>query len=682
MCPVGDGRFSTTSSYSNGTRRKELRDDQCVYTLGQHAQYLQLASEVVAQSGNRYWFCDWTRNFVSLSHQNRLMKNIVKEYCQPVRQDDLEDQYVGTATLSPMRREPPAVRTVTIRLRPDCDHIKVYGALNEAFAVLHPKHHSLLKNADNCFQAIGADGNAPLLLSAQLVTSKDLSRLERCLLLRFYHVDQVHLFEEELKKIGGVRNKMKALNEMQTPLNNKLGEACAMLQNLSRKPELTRILGDEQEKLVSDARKRRRRRSDRMTSTNGKESSVLHDIPSPKNSTRESTRYFMENLTPSPSVKDENFEKLAVFPSLSDKDYDVLQETWPLLDRIWSELELAKCTFNTLVDETSRFGMRPCQPSLDKDFCIQLFQVSQQRMLEDLRDELDKSEENVHESLGDYSEFEQQLTHILMRTYNVPLDPNHHNPFNRRDHTSDSLDVGQTPVSLPQRNIGEFPWEFDKVKLALEDVTHTIACVCMEQDYDPIAHSLDVCERSVEHVFSTVEEANNSDLQDFLTKRNRQALVRITQQKLYLKDLVQNKLSYAPRVWGNLPKLEEAVLRWQEISSQASNKDEARVGSNWGGNSGGGGVKKAFEIPLLEFSTKFGTVCVTQNTLVLLSEMPFFESVKAFEINKVELVATPNHPLHKIGVMRHGKRLLGLSPTSMDPNGVVKFVTVLKSLQK
>ena len=290
------------------------------YSLGQHAQYLQLASEVVAQSGNRYWFCDWTPNFVSLSHQNRLMTNVVKEYCQPLRQHDLEDQFIGTATLSPMRREPPAVRTVTIRLRPDCDHIKVYGALNEAFAVLHPKHHTILKNSDNCFQAIGADGNTPLLLSAQLVTNRDPTRLERCLLLRFFHVEQVHLFEEELKKIGGVKNKMTALKEVQTPLNNKLGEACAMLQNLNRKEELVRILENEQETLVAEARKRRRRMSDRMTNaTNGIESSVLYDIPSPKNSTRESSRYFMENLTPSPSVKDANFQKVAVFPSLSGK---------------------------------------------------------------------------------------------------------------------------------------------------------------------------------------------------------------------------------------------------------------------------------------------------------------------------------------------------------------------------
>ena len=350
-----------------------------------------------------------------------------------------------------------------------------------------------------------------------------------------------------------------------------------------------------------------------------------------------------------------------------------------MLERIWSELEMNKCTFNTLVDEISRFGMRPCQPTLDKDYCIQLFQVSQQRMLEDLRDELDKYENNLHDDLSDYSEFEQQLTHTMIKTYNIPLDKN---LFSRRDHTSDSLDVGQTPVSLPQRNVGEFPWEFDKVKLALQDVTHTIASVCLEKDYDPILHSLQVCERSVEHVFTAIEDANDCDQQEFLKKRNRQSLIRVSQQKLYLKDLIMEKLSNAPRIWGELPVLEDAVARWREISAQASNKDEARLRSNWGAGSGGGGGRKAFEVPLLEFKTKFGTGCVTQHTIMILSEMPFFEGVKGFEINKIEVVSTTNHPLHKLGVMRHGKRLLGFSPTSIDPEQVIKVVKILKNLNQ
>ena len=303
--------------------KDEKKEDECVYTLGQHAQYLQLSSEVVAQSGNRYWFCDWTPNFATLSHQNRLLENVVKEYCGPFTQFDLEDTFVGFCPLSSMKKDPPAVRTVTMQLRPDCDHIKVFQSLNEAFAVLHPKHHAILKNSDNCFQAIGADGNTPLLLSAQIVTAKDRSRLDRYVLLRFFHADQTHLFEEDLKKVGGVKHQMTRLKEVQTPLNNKLGEACAMLQNLLRKEELIQMLEAETNKLVQSASARRRGRRGKLRSTVGTESQVLHNIPSPRNSTRESTRYFLDNLTPSPSVKDENWEKIAVFPSLAGTSWTI-----------------------------------------------------------------------------------------------------------------------------------------------------------------------------------------------------------------------------------------------------------------------------------------------------------------------------------------------------------------------
>jgi hypothetical protein len=72
---------------------------------------------------------------------------------------------------------------------------------------------------------------------------------------------------------------------------------------------------------------------------------VLYEIPSPKDPARETSRFFMDKMKESPSsVLDENWEKLPVFPSLSNRDYDALQESWPSLDQIWSELELAKCT--------------------------------------------------------------------------------------------------------------------------------------------------------------------------------------------------------------------------------------------------------------------------------------------------------------------------------------------------
>ena len=315
---MSSGSNAIATGILNGDGRQY---NKCIYTLGQHAKYLQLHSEVVSQSGNRYWFCDWTSNFVTLPHQNNLINTAVRDFCQPIKQQDLEDKFVGFTALSSSKVDPPAVRTVAIRLRPDCDHIEVYKALTEAFSVVHPKHHTVLKNSNNCFQAIGADGNTPLLLCAQIVTSKEISILDRCLLLRFFHVDQVHLLEEHLQIIGGIHHKMTALKEVQTPLNNKLGEACAMLKNLYSKAELVKVLEDETQKLVKNALKQRKFKGVKSSIIEGSETSVLYDIPSPKNSTRESSRYFMENLTPSPSVKDENWENVPIFPSLSSMSF-------------------------------------------------------------------------------------------------------------------------------------------------------------------------------------------------------------------------------------------------------------------------------------------------------------------------------------------------------------------------
>jgi hypothetical protein len=706
VSPQSSSSKPTAKKLNNGVSEKED-----LYTLGQHAYHLNLSLDIVEDLSHpnhhsesplfrRYWYCDWTKHFVPSPHQHLLVKDVVKDYCQPIRQADLEDMMVGASAMSSMKEDQLAVRTITIQLRPDCDHIKVFKALNEAFAVIHPKHHQVLKNSENCFHAVGADGNVPLVLSAQIVTRKRIPTLERLVLLRFYHVTQTHLVEEILQNIGGLQNLKSPLRERQTPLNNKLGEACAMLQAVLRRTELVQRIDARQAQLKEEVSSMKHRTGCTL-SNNGSSNKMweqraasqqchnmalimLKDLPSPGNSTKETTRFYMEKLKESPSVLDENWENQPVFPSLSNRDYDVLQESWPLLDRIWSELELEKCTFNTLVDETSRFGMRPCQPTLDKDYCIQLFQVSQQRMLRDLRRELDRVKGAVHDLLNDYAEFEHQLTRIMTRTYHIPLDPSQ-SPIHGKNLKSESLEVRQAPVSLPQRNIAEFPWEFDDITLALQDVTHTITRICLEQVYDPLCHSLQVCERSVEHIFGELEQANDSDLQNILTHRNREAMLLLSQQQLYLKGIL-HKLSTAPSAWDGLPRLRSEVRRWQEIAQQASNKDDSqeqvkcvnRTSASVTGSSTG---RKSFQVPLLELTTKFGTACVTQNTLILLSEVPFFEGVKAYEIGKVDVLSTPKHAIQKMAIMQQGKRLCGLSPTSIDVQKLEKFIKILKSLQ-
>ena len=169
MCPAnatavagGDVSKSTCSS-SN----KENANNEAMYTLGDHARHLNLSFEIVdtpccfqeekktttkpatqqqQQQYTRYWYCDWTKHFVPSMHQNRLVRDVVKEYCQPIKQADLEDMMVGVASVS--RQDPLAVRTVAIQLRPDCDHIKVFQALAAAIK-MNPNRRVILSDTGN-----------------------------------------------------------------------------------------------------------------------------------------------------------------------------------------------------------------------------------------------------------------------------------------------------------------------------------------------------------------------------------------------------------------------------------------------------------------------------------------------------------------------------------------------------
>jgi hypothetical protein len=165
----------------------------------------------------------------------------------------------------------------------------------------------------------------------------------------------------------------------------------------------------------------------------------------------------------------------------------------------------------------------------------------------------------------------------------------------------------------------------------------------------------------------------------------------LSQQQIYLKDLIQ-RLGRAPTIWPGLPKLQEAVRRWQEIAEQASNKDDARPQSNWiksdqkNLSKDGAGANSAavaeVQVPLLEFKTgRYGTACVTQDTIILLSEVPFMEGSKVYDLNKVDIVIQPKGSMHKVAILRHGKKIHGMSPTTVDPDSLVKFIRLMKSLK-
>lgn len=598
------------------------------YTLREHCEHLKLQREHTDVKS--YWYCDWTSKFVSTNAT--LVKDIIKDYCQPFRTlAELQDHNVGISGLSPLTEDPLAVRTVSIRLRPDAQHYLILQAVHQAFTALHANEYYVVASTPQTFQAIGANGSVPYMISA--FVSVHTKSLERRLWLRFYHVESVpvHLDDETSVRATDIRallqrakeetnkSKMAPLRNVLTPINTQLAEACVLVQ------------------FVLDG---------------GLEPS----FPCPAPTQGETTRFFQTTYRPSISALEEsknlprhrNVERL--FPSLSNEDYPILQESFSLMDRVWSELEMNKCTYNTLVEETSRFGMRPCQATLDKDFCHALSQISQQRMLLDLQQQIASAESILHDTLSQYHDFETLLIHVLRRKYNVP----HAQEF------ASSLDLGQTPVKIPRRKLADFPWH-DHVKHALGQVSKRIAQNCLVA-FDP-HQSIQMADDAVHHVFTAFGKRDDMDQQSFLKQRNRQAMIRVAQQQAVLKRLLET-IILAPTHWPALPKLQTSVHTWYEISLQSTTSNTRRN-----------------PVPLLEFRTQLGQGCITAHQLILMSGL-LSTSVHVYDWVDIDVQATPTHPLTKVAILSNGKRIGGFNPLDIQVDKLVQTIQILKQLQE
>jgi hypothetical protein len=189
---------------------------------------------------------------------------------------------------------------------------------------------------------------------------------------------------------------------------------------------------------------------------------------------------------------------------------------------------------------------------------------------------------------------------------------------------------------------------------------------------------------SVHHVFTSFGTADDGDQTAFLKTRNRQAMIRVSQQQAALKRLLET-IILAPTIWhgaGSLPKLTAAVDRWYEISQHAKTSNLRRS-----------------PVPIFEFHTKLGGQgCLTCHQLILSSPglgsmgsglgsgMSWLLSkttqVQVFDWVDIDVKTTPKNPLTKVVVMVNGKRVAGFNPIHMDPDKLIQIIHVLKALQE
>lgn len=595
------------------------------YTLGDHIRHVHLKSEEwpssCGKTRTRHHYCDMTQHFVQEAQQRKLVQDVVKEYCRPFTSfAELQDMWVGVDRIeqsASQTKEPLAFRTLSIRIRPDCLNETIMESIETAFQAVHHTHRIEMQRTGHLFQAIGADGTVPYLINAQLCMCKNMT-LDRILLIRFYHTSDIMLMEEDLQIVGGLPPQKSPLAQGTILVNTQLQEACVLVQRLAS-------------------------------------AWTTEETPAPCPTRAETSDSLRSNYMESWGVQEENLRGMkthqprrAVFPSLSPTDHSGMQESYPLIFRIFSELEMAKCTFNTLAaEETCQFGMRPCHPTLDKQFCSQLSHLSQERMLLELQQAVEDADRHLHETNSQYNDFVYLVDFALRKCFlSLPL-----------ENTTDDEKMN-APIKLPHHP--DFPWSQNVTK-ALQDVTKQF----MDQQNHHIRHdalkakkvSLGLVQDCVQHVFQAFCTADDQDQKVFLKEINKKNMLRLMERQTYLRHVVTTITK------AKTPQAVVIADYWYEVAQKATNRR------------GQPGLIER-QVPLLEFETFSGTGCVTASSLIITSKIAFLTKVVAFDLQKVDFLSSKN-AMTKMSISVNGKKVHGLNP-SVGADELVSFLQVLR----
>jgi hypothetical protein len=93
------------------------------------------------------------------------------------------------------------------------------------------------------------------------------------------------------------------------------------------------------------------------------------------------------------------------------------------------------------------------------------------------------------------------------------------------------------------------------------------------------------------------------------------------------------------------------------------------------------------QVPLVEFATPFGgRGCITPHQLILQKSskaqmLSLSSPVQVFDLEAIDLQATPKDLLTKLSILQNGKKVAGCNPNMKDLKPLIQLVHVLKALQ-
>lgn len=538
--------------------------------------------------------------------------------------------------------EPLPVRTIAIRVRPDVLCGAIMDAVHHAFEIL-PSNcttHVLKRQGGHLRGAVYVpEKQVAYVVDIQLCTQKN-DDLERRLIVRYYHVqdDPEALLElgQTLQQVQQqvppspqiVENILRA--DSTTPTITSSASGLSSLTNSTYTVGVNAADSDviAEEKLAANRHLKQccsliqrlmaaqqQGGIQKMDLSQQKTWLGLRDLPfdSKWAMQRSIGKHLESNFKSCPSVREENKKatptiRRLTLPSLSGKDWPMLDVSWTLTGHIVEELDTRDCTYNTL--STLPFGQFPSLPTLDVQYCSQLRRLSRETMIAQLL--------KAAKELEDYAGIAEYNCAVCI-TLLAP-----------------SLEFyGVPPLQLPKaKTLDEYPLEYAPPQQACPPwgtlVMESLNIVASKTPTSDI----DVVE-AVHLVYLSFTKQDDEEQGARLGRKNAQIMERLANMQSHQRATIQN--------------IQDSHV-YSQLAAEAASSFLKRAQSAFNVGKEGYPTVLREEVPLVEFkislgASKSGRCYVTASQILFTtSYIPIVGSTSSilYELNRIAFEVKPN----------------------------------------
>lgn len=488
----------------------------------------------------------------------------------------------------------------------------------------------------------------------QLCTQKN-DELERRLLLRFYHIqddpESLEIIQQEVPPSPYVDNLSNTnltevsgdndiINQQMVTVNRHLRQTCSLIQRL--------MAAEQQEGGIQNMDRKQ------QSSWLGLKNSLFTS----KEVMQDAIGCHLEsNYKSCPSVREENKKatptiRRLTLPSLSKRDWSMLDVSWTLMNHIVDELDTRDCSYNTL--STLSFGQFPCLPTLDVQYCSQLRRLSRENMITHLL--------RSAKGLEEYARLAEYNCAVCV----TMLDP-----------MIAHYDVPALLLPAP-KSLDEYPLEYTPPQLSCPPWGGLVMEALNKVSAKTPTRDISLAE-ALRMVYQAFMKQDDEEQSARLGRKNAQIMERLANMQSHQRAIIQN-------------------IRDSHVHSQTASEASALFlkGSQQASNKGGNGHPSILhkDVPLLDIKISLGAsqsgrcYVTVRHVLFVTSYIPLLGSISStlFDINliSVQVVTNPTTSLlnpfpNTVDItLKSTDELLYSFRPAMGPTRLQTFINIIR----